>query len=133
MSSRVAGAGFALIAVALLAVSLATPVVLPAQLSLFAGHPTVGEHTRGIQDVYVGFYSAQLCNSGGDGKCTFGDAATGFRIIGYAELGATGLLVITSTLLALLTLRKSERRKTLASAVWITGALALVGAAALIL
>ncbi|TMQ28100.1 MAG: hypothetical protein E6J90_00995 [Deltaproteobacteria bacterium] len=133
MSSRVTGAGFALIAVALLAVSIATPAVLPAPLSLFAGHPTVAAHTRTKQEVYVGFFTAELCNSGGDGNCTYGDATAGFRILGYAELGATGLLALSSVALALLTLRKSERRKTVAWAVWTSGALALVGAGAMIL
>ena len=72
MSSRVAGAGFALIAAALLAVSIATPVVPPEALSLFSGHPTVNDHTRETQDVYVGLYEAELCNSGGDGTCRAG-------------------------------------------------------------
>ncbi len=58
MSSRVVGAGLALIAALLLAVQLATPAVLPVQLALFAGHPTVDGHTRHAQDVYVGLYTA---------------------------------------------------------------------------
>jgi hypothetical protein len=134
MSSRVAGAGLALIAVALLAVSIATPTVLPAQLSLFAGHPTVAGHVRETQDVYVGFYAARLCNSGGDGTCKSADAATtAYRMAGYAELALTGLLAGIAVALALLTLRKSEQRKTFAALVWSVGALALAGAGALIL
>jgi hypothetical protein len=133
MSSRVTGAGFALIAVALLAVSLLTPAVLPAQLSLFAGHPTVAEHTRTTQDVYVGLYSAQLCNSGGDGTCKSGDATGGFRAFGYAELGLTGGLAAGALVLGLLTLRRSERRKSAAWIVWATGGLAIAGAAALVI
>lgn len=133
MSSRVAGAGLALTAVALLAVSIATPIVLPAQLSLFAGHPTVAGHVRETQEVYVGYYAAQLCNSGGDGTCKSGEATTAFRLIGYAELGATGLLAGLSVGLALLALRRSERRKLFASLLWAAGALALAGAGALVL
>src|SRR5215510_5162865 len=133
MSSRVAGAGLALIAVALLAVSIATPIVLPAQLSLFAGHPTVADHLRETQDVYVGFYTAQLCNSGGDGTCKSGDATTAFRMTGYAELALTGLLAGITGMLALLTLRKSEQRKFFAVLAWSVGAFALAGAGAMIL
>lgn len=133
MSSRVTGAGLALIAVALLAVSLATPVVLPAQLSLFAGHPTVANHTRETQDVYVGLYAAQLCNSGGDGTCKSGDASAGFRVFGYAEIALTGGAVLGSLMLAGLTLGRSERRKTAARLVWVAGGLATACAVALIL
>jgi hypothetical protein len=132
MSSRVAGAGLALIAAALLAVSIATPVVVPAELSLFAGHPTVGDHTRETQDVYVGFYDAQLCNSGGDGTCKSGDTTSAFRSTSYGELGATGLLAVSLVVLALLTLQKSERRKGAANVVRFAGVVAIGGAVALI-
>jgi hypothetical protein len=132
MSSRVTGAGLALIAVALLAVSLLTPAVLPAELSLFAGHPTVAEHTRTTQDVYVGLYSAQLCNSGGDGTCKSGDATGGFRAFGFAELGLTAGLAAGALALGLLTLRRSERRKSAARLVWLLGGLAIAGAAGLV-
>src|SRR4051812_34854738 len=106
MSSRVTGAGLALIVVALLSVSVSTPGGLPAQLSLFAGHPTVANHTRETQDVYVGLYSTQLCNSGGDGICKTGDATLPFRLCGYAELALTGGLALLGVTLALLTLRR---------------------------
>ena len=133
MSSRVTGAGLALIAVALIAVAPLTPAVLPAQLSLFAGHPTVADHTRTTQDVYVGMYSAQLCNTGGDGTCRSGDTTGGFRAFGYAELGLNGALAASALALALLTLRRSERRKSAAHMVWLCGGLALACAAALII
>jgi hypothetical protein len=133
MSSRVTGAGLALIAVALLAVSALTPAVLPAQLSLFAGHPTVAEHTRMTQDVYVGLYSAELCNSGGDGTCKSGDATGGFRAFAFAELGLTGLLAASALTLALLTLRRSERHKAAARVVWVSGGLTIACAAALVI
>ena len=112
MVSRVAGAGFALIAAALLAVSIATPVVLPETLSLFSGHPTVNDHTRETQDVYVGLYDARLCNSGGDGTCKQGSSEEkpAFRYIGYAELGASGVMTLGLIVLAVLTLWNSERR-----------------------
>jgi hypothetical protein len=140
MSSRVAGAGLALIAAALLAVSIATPVVLPAALSLFAGHPTVKDHTRKSQNVYVGLYTAQMCNNGDDSggergselTCKSGDAQTGFRLAGYGELGVTGLGAISLVILALLTLQKSERRQGAAAVVRIVNVIGLAGAAALI-
>lgn len=133
MSSRVTGAGLAVIAVALLAVSAATPAVLPAQLSLFAGHPTVASHTRTTQDVYVGLYSAQLCNVGGDGTCKTGDATLPFRLCGYAELALTAGLALLAVVLALLALRRSESRKTVARLMWIVGGLAIADGAALVL
>src|SRR5882672_6077642 len=132
MSSRVTGAGLALIAVALIAVAPLTPAVLPAQLSLFAGHPTVAEHTRTTQDVYVGLYTAQLCNSGGDGTCKSGNANTGFRLVGYGELGVAGLGLAGLVMLAVLTLQNSERRKASATLVRIASALGLAGAIVLI-
>ena len=132
MSSRVAGAGLALIAAALFAVSIATPVVLPAQLSLFAGHPTVNGKTREMQDYYVGFYGARLCNPGGDGTCMTGDPQRTFKLTAFAELGVTGLLGASLLVLALLTLRKSERRKAAGRFVRILAVLAAAGAGALI-
>src|SRR5215468_6934255 len=132
MSSRVSGAGLALIAVAFLAVSLATPAVLPAQLSLFAGHPTVAEHTRMTQDVYVGLYTAELCNSGGDGTCKTGDATIGFRLCGYGELALSGALAVLAVALAVLTLQRSEARKRAARLIWLIGVLALAGTAGLL-
>src|ERR1041384_8531871 len=98
MSSRGAGAGLALIAAAFLAVSAATPTVLPGELALFAGHPTVNGHTLRIKDVYVGLLDAQLCNTGGDGRCTSGvdQEKLGFRVAVYGALAATGLLAIAA-------------------------------------
>src|ERR1041384_5605832 len=135
MSSRGAGAGLALIAAAFLAVSAATPVVLPGDLALFAGHPTVDGHTLRIKDVYVGLLEAQLCNTGGDGKCSSGveQERLGFRIAVYGELAATGLLVIAAIALAALTIKKSERRKTAAKVVQLASVLAIVGAGAMLL
>lgn len=132
MSSRVAGASLALIAAALLAVSVATPVVLPPELSLLAGHPTIKGHTLELQDVYVGFYGAELCNTGGDGTCRSRDPQTSFRLTAFAELGVTALLGASSIVLALLTLRKSERRKGAATLVRLAAVLAAAGAGALI-
>src|ERR1041384_5543996 len=100
MSSRVAGASLALVAAALLAVSIATPVVLPAELSLFAGHPTVSGHTHALQHVYVGFYGAEICNTGGDGTCSSRNPKTEFKITALADLGLTGLLATASVVLA---------------------------------
>ena len=133
MSSRVTGAGLALIAVALLAVSLLAPAVLPGPLSLFAGHPTVTGHTRTTQDFYVGLYSVQLCNSGGDGTCKSGDPSGAFRAFGYAELGVAGALAAGALALGLLTLRRSERRKLAARIVWVAGGLAIACAVPLVL
>ena len=131
MSSRVAGAGLALTAAALLVVSIASPVVQP-ELSLYAGHPTVNDHVRELQDVYVTAYEARLCNTGGDGSCTTIDTKLSFRLIGYGDLAATGVCVISATLLALLTLKRSERRGAAALGVRIAGVLGLGATGALL-
>jgi hypothetical protein len=135
MSSRGAGAALALIAAAFLAVSVATPTVLPGDLALFAGHPTVDGHTLRIKDVYVGLLDAQLCNTGGDGKCTSGveQEKLGFRVAVYGELAATGLLAIAAIALAVLTIQKSERRKSAAKLVQFASALTIIGAAAMLI
>ena len=132
MSSRVAGAGLALIAAALLAASVASPVILPAQLSLFAGHPTVKDRLRDLQDVYVGFYDAQLCNTGGDGTCVSGDTKPAFHWLGYGTLAATGVVTVSATVLALLTIKRSERRRTAALVVRLAGLAALATGGAMV-
>jgi hypothetical protein len=132
MSSRVAGAGLALIAAALLAVSVASPVVLPAQLSLFAGHPTVSDRVRDLQDVYVGLYDARLCNTGGDGSCISGDTKPVFHWLGYGALAATGVVTVSATVLALLTIKRSERRRTAALVVRLAGLCALAAGGAMV-
>jgi len=132
MSSRVVGAGLALIAAALFAVSIAPPVVVPAELSLFAGHRTVNGHTLELQDAYVGFYKAQVCNTGGDGTCQNANPRIAFKIAAFAELGVTGLLGVGAVVLALLTVRKSERRKAAARAVRILTVIAVAGTGVMI-
>jgi len=132
MSSRVVGAGLALIAAALFAVSIATPVVVPAELSLFAGHRTVNGHTLEMQDAYVGFYKAQVCNTGGDGTCQNANPQIAFKIAAFAELGVTGIIGVVAVVLALLTLGKSERRKAAARSVRILAVIAMAGAGVMI-
>ena len=132
MFSRVVGAGLALIAAALLATVIATPILVPAEMSLFAGHPTVNARLREAQEVFVGLYDARLCNVGGDGTCKSGSATTPFRITAYGELGVTGILMLGSLTLALLALTNSTRRKGAVIVVRIAGVLAIGGAVALL-
>jgi hypothetical protein len=134
MSSRVAGAGLALIAAALLVVSLATPVVLPKALSLYGGHPTVNGREREVQDVYVGLYNSGLCNTGGDGTCKWklDETQLGFRVVGYGELAATGGGALALIMLGALTLQRSENRKGAARLVRIAGVIGIAGVAGMI-
>jgi len=132
MSSRVVGAGLALVAAALLAVSIATPVLLPAQLSMFAGHPTVNGHTRELQEVYSGFYGTQGCNTGGDGSCTSIERSTVFKLAALSAFAVTAMLAVAAIALALLTLRKSERRKGVARALRVLAVIAAALAGAMI-
>src|SRR3954452_20836918 len=119
MFSRVAGAGLALIAAALLALSAATPVLVPGELALFAGHPTVNQRTRETQEMHIGLFRAELCNTGGDGTCRSGDTRVAYRGLGYGALAATGVVMIGLILLAALALVNSERRKRFARVVQI--------------
>ncbi|HEY0191775.1 MAG TPA: hypothetical protein VGC42_11690 [Kofleriaceae bacterium] len=140
MSSRVAGAALALIAAALLAVSIATPAVLPPALSLFAGTPTVDGHARKSQNMYVGLYNAQLCNNGdsagedrgGEMVCKTGDSQGAFHFISFGELGASGLGVIAALALAVVTLRRRDSRKGWAKLVRLTSVVGVAGAVGLI-
>ena len=131
MSSRVAGAGLALIAAALLAAVVATPVLVPAEYSLFAGHPTVAGRTRETQEVYVGLYDARLCNSGGDQTCKSGDPIQPFQITGFSVLGAIGVTLLGSVALLGLALANSRRRRGIAIVTRIAGVLALGGSVGL--
>ncbi|MBC7976069.1 MAG: hypothetical protein H7138_13940, partial [Myxococcales bacterium] len=132
MFSRVVGAGLALIAAAVLAAVLATPLLVPAEMSLFAGHPTVNGRLRTSQEVYVGLYEARLCNRGGDGTCKSGNATVQFRTAAYSGLATTGILMLGSVALALSVFTKRERRS---RAVWVVrlAAVATIGAAAALL
>jgi hypothetical protein len=133
MSSRVAGASLALIAAAVLAVSIATPAVLPGELALFSGHPTVDGHTRTTQKVHVGLYGAEVCNPGGDGTCSSREPVSTFRIAALSTLGATALLIATAVILAILTLRKSEGRHIAGKLVRFLSLLAIAGVGVLLL
>jgi hypothetical protein len=132
MFSRVAGAGLALIAAALLAVSLVSPAVAPGHLALFAGKPTVSGHLREKQEAYIGLYHAKLCNTGGDGRCRSGDTKRIYQQIGYAALGATGLLVLGTLLLGASAAANGRRRKAFARLVQVSTVLSLGGVAALL-
>lgn len=134
MSSRVAGAGCALLAAALLAMTIATPLVLPGQLALFSGHPTIGGRTQKLKDVYVGVLGAQLCNTGGDGRCASGgdQEKPAFRAAGYGTLGASGVVMVSSVLLAVFALQRNDRRKLMARVIQIASLPALGGAIAML-
>ena len=118
MASRVGGAVTALTAAGLLAVSLATP-------AWWAGHPTIRGNVRHLQDVYVGLYGAELCNTGGDGTCKAMPLPTGFELTSYGQLAVGGLLVVGLLLLAALIWTRRDGRRALAK---LTIALALLGA-----
>jgi len=63
MPPRLAGAMLALIASALLALSIVTS-------AWWAGHPEVEGRTIDAKSVFVGLHGAEGCNTGGDGACT---------------------------------------------------------------
>jgi len=130
MSSRVTGAGLALFAVALLAVALITPVVLPARLSLFAGHPTVANHNaRGPGRLRRAVLGAAVQHRR---RRHVQDRRRDRRVPRdrLCRARADHRLAVAALALALLTLRRSERRKGCARLLWIFGALAIACAAA---
>ncbi len=125
MSSRLAGAALALIAAALLALSLATS-------AWWSGHPEVEGKTIELKTVYIGLHGAEGCNTGGDGRCSSLEMPGAFTATGFAEVGASGLAALAALLLGLLTLKGAESRKGVANAVIGLAALSIVVAIALI-
>ncbi len=108
MSSRLSGAVLALAAAGLLAISLATS-------AWWAGHPVSPTRTY-TQIAHVGLHGAKLCLVDAAELETCKDAPTHsvFGPIGYVEMVACGLLVISALALGVMTLRRSEDRKTFA-------------------
>ena len=108
MSSRLSGAILALAAATLLAISIVGS-------AWWDGHPVSPTRTY-TQIAHVGLHGARLCLVDGADLETCKDAPTHsvFGPIGYAELVACGLLVISALGVGILTLRRSEDRKTFA-------------------
>lgn len=125
MSPRLAGAVLALIAAALLAMSIVTS-------AWWTGHPSVEGRTIDAKTVHVGLHGAEGCNTGGDGACTALELPGAFTMTGYVAAGATGLLALAAIAMAIMTLTLAEARKTLSTVVFALVALAVLAAAALI-
>ncbi|MDQ3365509.1 MAG: hypothetical protein M3680_08780, partial [Myxococcota bacterium] len=126
MASRVGGAVTALISAALLAGSLATA-------TWWAGHPTINGATRRMQEVFVGLYGAELCNTGGDGTCKAMPLPAGFEMTAWGALAIGGLLLLGTLMIAVLVIARSERRKTFAKLCLALSVLGALAAGALVL
>ena len=107
MASRVAGAVLALIAAALLAVSV---IAAP----WWAGHPKFNGAEIKAKEIAVGPLGARGCNTGGDGACMNVPVDPTFETIGYALVGVTGLLAIVALVLAAMTAKGAAKRKSFA-------------------
>lgn len=107
MASRVAGAVLALIAAALLVLSV---VAAP----WWSGHPKFNGAEIKAKEIGVGPLGATGCNTGGDGACMSVPVDPTFETVGFALAGVTGLLAVTALALAVFTLRAQPRRKTFA-------------------
>jgi hypothetical protein len=107
MASRVAGAVLALIAAALLALSV---VAAP----WWSGHPKFNGAEIKAKEIAVGPLGARGCNTGGDGACMNVPVDPTFETIGYALVGVAGLLAVVALALAIMTLRGVARRKSFA-------------------
>ena len=125
MSPRLAGAVLALIAAALLAMSIVTS-------AWWEGHPSVEGRTIDAKTVHIGLHGAEGCNTGGDGGCTTLELPDAFTLTGYVGAGAAGLLALAVVLMGILTLQLAEARKKLSIAVFVLAAIAVLVAAALI-
>ncbi|MBA3460152.1 MAG: hypothetical protein H0T46_09345, partial [Deltaproteobacteria bacterium] len=125
MSPRLAGAVLALIAAALLAISIVTS-------AWWTGHPSVEGRTIEAKTVHVGLHGAEGCNTGGDGACTKLDLPGAFTLTGYVAAGATGLLALAMIVMAIMTLQLVEARKKLSTVVFVLVGIAVIVAAALI-
>ena len=108
MSSRLSCAILALAAATLLAISIASS-------AWWAGHPVSPTKTY-TQIAHVGLHGAELClvDQAALETCKSAPTHSVFGPVGYAELVACILLVVSSVGLCLLTLRRSEDRKTFA-------------------
>src|SRR5512138_1089239 len=103
MASRVAGAVLALAAAALLAVSIVVT-------AWWTGHPSFNGAVIHAKEIFVGPLGAIGCNTGGDGACMTVPVDATFSTIGYALAGASGLLVLTTLVVAALALADSPKR-----------------------
>ena len=66
------------------------------------------------KDVNVGLYRAIGCNTGGEGVCQKLELPDAFTATGYAELGASALLVLILIAVAIMSQTLSEKRKPVA-------------------
>src|SRR4051812_10506559 len=125
MSSRVGGAVLALIAAGALALAVATP-------AWFSGNPTVSGHMLEMQEVHVGLLGAELCNTGGDGRCISREPKEAFQITAFAELGVAGVATLALLVLGFVSFGKSEKRKGIARVALIATLATGAGAAVLL-
>jgi hypothetical protein len=142
MSSRVGGAVLALAAAALLAVPMASSALMDAG-GWWSGHPSVTANgkTQEMQrkEVYVGFFSARGCNTGGEddkgSKCEGLTKLlpTSYTITALVEAALTGLAAIMAIGLGVTILQGGEGRKVLAKLMLASLAIAAAGALALII
>ena len=102
MPSRVGGV-LALIAVALLGVSLLVP--------WWSGHPTVDGHDTRLVSVDITLFGGERCNTGGDGECTKLPLVGGFKTLEAMELGAVAAAAALAAALAALALAGAAARK----------------------
>lgn len=107
MASRVAGAVLALLAAALLVVSV---VAAP----WWNGHPKFNGAEIKAKEIGVGPLGATGCNTGGDGACMSVPVDPTFETVGFALAGVAGLLAVTAIALGILTARVHPRRKSFA-------------------
>ena len=107
MASRVAGALLALIAAALLAVSVVAA-------AWWSGHPKFNGSEIKAKEIAVGPLGATGCNTGGDGACMSVPVDPTFETIGYALAGVTGLLALVALVLGVMTARGAAKRKSFA-------------------
>jgi len=125
MSPRLAGSILALMAAALLGVSIVTS-------AWWAGPPEVDGRAMHKKEVFVGLTGAEGCNTGGDGSCKPLDVGTAFEVTSYTGAAIFILLVAGLVVLAVLTLQQSEHRKRAAQLVLIGAGVATALAVALL-
>jgi len=133
MAPRALGALFALLAALAFATALAgglLPKIVP---GWWDGHPIVNGKVFDRKDVHVGLLSAYGCNLGGEIVCEDVHTKSDRIPVGYAELGALGLIILTAFALTRSTWKVGDLRKFLGKIVLVEVALVAGGGVALLL
>lgn len=111
MAPRAFGALLALVAALLFMASLAGAIAPTKVPAWWDGHPTVNGKVFEHKAIHVGLLGASGCNLGETTTCDSLETGALLQPIGIAELGALGILTLTTFALLVSIWRIGERQK----------------------